>query len=82
MDQVSQAGPGYGKGTSGGGGEGLGLSEMPYPFADPVVKRRLRQAVRELLTDRHSHTTQAEMTECHECLGRFWAALAKVAQKP
>ena len=55
---------------------------MPNPFADPVVKRRLRQAIRALLQDRHTHTVQVEMTDCHECVGRFWAELAKVARKP
>ena len=48
-------------------------------FYDPVVKQRLRRAIKSLLRERHGHLTPAALTSCGPCVQRLWEWLARVA---
>lgn len=49
----------------------------PHPF----TRALLRKAVRELLKDRHDHSTPVELTSCVTCMDRFWGCLGRAAPK-
>ena len=47
----------------------------PHPF----TRATLQKAVRELLKDKHNHSSPRELHGCVTCVARFWKCLGNAA---
>lgn len=57
------------------------MTVTPLP-RHPFVKATLQRAVRDLLRDKHNHSTPGELLGCPECMARFWVCLGNAAPVP